>query len=119
MKKRSLLFICILAVCCFALAGCGDKTDDPLKVSCNNGMMVGQAEEGIISFLGVPYAEAPVGELRWKAPVPAADSDEEIICDDFGYTALQYEWPTEPASYEEKSEDCLTLNIWKSERSLR
>lgn len=117
MKKRSLLFICILAVCCFALAGCGDKTDDPLKVSCNNGVMVGQAEEGIISFLGVPYAEAPVGELRWKAPVPAADSDEEIICDDFGYTALQYEWPTEPASYEEKSEDCLTLNIWKSEEA--
>ncbi len=118
MKKRSLL--------CFAftfalagvmlLAGCGSSSetgDDPLKVKCHNGVMVGQEENDVVSFLGVPYAKPPTGDLRWKAPEAAEENDEEIICDAFGYTALQYEWPTEPASYNEKNEDCLTLNIWK------
>ncbi len=113
MKKKLVLVLSILCIIAIAVTGCGKSEDDPLKAKCHNGIMVGQEENGVISFLGVPYATPPVGDLRWKAPVAAAESDEEIICDDFGYTALQYEWPTEPASYEEKSEDCLTLNIWK------
>ena len=118
MKKKLLLPLLLTMTCAFALimTGCGEKesaVSDDLKVKCHNGVMVGQEENGVVSFLGVPYAEPPTGELRWKAPAAAAESSEEIICDEFGYTALQYEWPTEPASYEEKSEDCLTLNIWK------
>ena len=86
MKKRSLL--------CFAftfalagvmlLAGCGSSSetgDDPLKVKCHNGVMVGQEENDVVSFLGVPYAKPPTGDLRWKAPEAAEENDEEIICD--------------------------------------
>lgn len=113
-KKLVLLAALIMAVCIFAATGCGDSTtgEENLKVDCYNGIMVGQQEDGVKSWKGVPYAKPPVDELRWKAPVAAEESDEELECYDFGYTALQYEWPTEPASYEEKSEDCLTLNIW-------
>lgn len=113
MKKKLVLVLSALCIIAIAVTGCGKSEADPLKAECHNGIMVGQEENGVVSFLGVPYATPPVGELRWKAPVAAPESDKEIICDDFGYTALQYEWPTEPASYEEKSEDCLTLNIWK------
>ena len=80
--------------------------------------MVGQSADGVASFKGIPYAKPPVGELRWKAPQAPDPSDQEIDCQNFGYTALQYEWPTEPASYSPKSEDCLTLNIWESESTL-
>lgn len=88
---------------------------DQIKAVCENGIMVGKSVDGVISFKGIPYAKPPVGELRWKAPQAPDPSDEEIACFDFGYTALQSEWPTEPASYSPKSEDCLTLNIWESE----
>ena len=77
--------------------------------------MLGRSEGGVTSFKGVPYAKPPVGELRWKAPQAPDSSDKEIECYKFGYTALQPEWPTEPASYYPKNEDCLTLNVWESE----
>lgn len=116
MKKRIIwLTVFTLLIGCLALTGCGNSksgNSDPVKVTCHNGVMLGQEEDGVNCWKGIPYAEPPVDDLRWKAPVAAAESDEEIECYEFGYTALQYEWPTEPASYEEKDEDCLTLNIW-------
>ena len=120
MKKLWIIaLMAIMTMCLAAFTGCGDSDhsageDSGVKATCSNGVMIGQEENGVASYLGIPYAKPPVGELRWKAPVAAVDSDEEIVCDHFGYTPLQYEWPTEPASYEEKSEDCLTLNVWTS-----
>ena len=98
--------------------GTGGRTQvkDPVKVVCENGIMLGQSEEGVISFKGVPFAKPPTGKLRWKAPQAPDPSGDEIRCYDFGYTALQSEWPSEPASYFPKNEDCLTLNIWENKR---
>ena len=98
--------------------GSGERTQvkDPVKVVCENGVMLGQSEEGVVSFKGIPFAKPPVGKLRWKAPQAPDPSGDEIKCYDFGYTALQYEWASEPASYSPKSEDCLTLNIWENKR---
>jgi len=98
--------------------GTGERTQvkDPVKVVCENGIMLGQSEEGVISFKGVPFAKPPAGKLRWKAPQAPDPSGDEIRCYDFGYTALQSEWPSEPASYFPKNEDCLTLNIWENKR---
>lgn len=31
---------------------------------------------------------------------------------------MQYEWPSEPASYSSESEGCLTLNIWEGDRTI-
>lgn len=92
------------------------QVKEPVKVVCENGIMMGQAEEGVISFKGVPFAKPPTGELRWKAPQAPEPSGDEIKCYEFGYTALQTEWATEPASYFPKNEDCLTLNIWENKR---
>ena len=98
--------------------GTGGRTQvkDPVKVVCENGIMLGQSEEGVVSFKGVPFAKPPTGKLRWKAPQAPDPSGDEIRCYDFGYTALQSEWPSEPASYFPKNEDCLTLNIWENKR---
>ena len=124
MKKRTIiaLFCTLTLVVMTLFAGCGDSSDsdssntaEPVKVTCDNGVMLGQTEDSVTSFKGVPYAKQPVGDLRWKAPQAPDPSDEEIECYEFGHTALQYEWPTEPASSSEKGEDCLTLNIWMPE----
>ena len=122
-KKKWIVALTAMVMCVFGFTACGNSesgeepvdTSDAVKVTCDNGVMLGQTIDGVTSFKGVPYAEPPVGDLRWKAPEAPDPSDEEIVCYDFGYTALQYEWPTEPASSFPKNEDCLTLNIWESE----
>lgn len=72
-------------------------------------------------FRGVPFAQPPVGGLRWRAPQPALPWDGVLQAFDFGPTAMQptpgasddfydREWGTDPAV--PMSEDCLYLNIW-------
>jgi para-nitrobenzyl esterase len=39
----------------------------PVKVTLDTGVLVGQVENGIHVFRGVPFAKPPVGEVRWKA----------------------------------------------------
>ena len=86
--------------------------DADLAVTCHNGTFVGTEKEGVISFKGIPYAEAPVGELRWRDPVLAEANDGVYEAIYFGKSPIQTEWTSEVGSYYEKGEDCLTLNIW-------
>lgn len=99
-------------------AGSSSAEDINMTVDCRNGHFVGQLEDtGVLSFKGIPYAKAPVGELRWKAPQAPDDSDETFAADQFGKSSIQYEWPSERASYNEIGEDCLTLNVWTKDLS--
>ena len=90
----------------------GGSSSQP-SVTCVNGQFVGSVEDnGVLSFKGIPYAKAPVGELRWKAPQPAEASSETFQATEFGNPALQNYSETEAASHFNRSEDCLTLNVW-------
>ncbi|MBR5620857.1 MAG: carboxylesterase family protein [Clostridia bacterium] len=91
------------------IAGAYDADD---AARCSNGVFVGRETDGVLAFKGIPYAVPPVGELRWKEPVPAPDSDAVYQAYYFGKSPIQTEWPSEPGSYYPQSEDCLTLNIW-------
>ena len=89
--------------------------DKSLAVRCKNGTFVGKKTENIIMYRGIPYVgKQPIGELRWKAPVDAVDDDGVYEAyynakSAFGNSKL------ETGSYYDLSEDCLYLNIWKSE----
>jgi len=80
-----------------------------------NGFFVGKPDEGVVSYKGIPYAEPPVGSLRWHPPVPARHSDIVREAYYFGKSAIQTQGPTQMASYYPQSEDCLTLNVWTAE----
>ena len=73
------------------------------------------------SFSGIPYARAPVGELRWRPPVPAEAWDEVRDASTFGPIAPQpaavpgITSPSDPEASEPHSEDCLSLNVWTPE----
>ncbi|MBC6983504.1 carboxylesterase/lipase family protein [Caulobacter sp. 17J80-11] len=79
------------------------------------GAVKGQAADGVNVFRGLPYAEAPVGQRRWKPPVPAAAWKGVRDASKFG--PVCYQPPSRPGSiYTEQtgqmSEDCLSLNVW-------
>ncbi|KAJ6508563.1 Alpha/Beta hydrolase protein [Mycena sanguinolenta] len=70
----------------------------------------------ITSFLGIRYASAPTGSLRWQAPTPPSNiagiqqSEEPPQC----FQGSQGTSPTNPLAIRdvEESEDCLFLNVY-------
>jgi para-nitrobenzyl esterase len=66
------------------------------------------------SFLGIPYAAAPVGALRWRPPRPAAAWSGVRAAKEFGADSVQNRpsWDA-TASGGPVSEDCLFLNVWR------
>ena len=85
--------------------------DKAHAVKCVNGTFVGTEEHGVASWLGIPYAKAPVGERRFKAPEYVDASGRVFEAKYYGkgaYGSLGY-----PDSVQQlESEDCLYLNIW-------
>ncbi|HJJ48925.1 MAG TPA: carboxylesterase family protein [Methanocorpusculum sp.] len=72
--------------------------------------ITGISEGGVDRFLGIPYAEPPVGDLRFAPPVPKKPWTETLDCTKYGNSAVQ-----SPFLIGDKpvSEDCLYLNVWK------
>jgi para-nitrobenzyl esterase len=79
------------------------------------GAYMGSAEGDIRVFKGIPYAQPPVGPLRWKPPQPLAPAASGLRVTEFGPPCMQ---PTSTIRtvYSQDigpdSEDCLSLNIW-------
>lgn len=92
-----------------------------MQIQTKYGLMEGVHQEDIIVYKGIPYAKAPVGELRWKEPQEVDPWEGVFHANTFGNRCLQR--PREPGSFYYKefecaetatpySEDCLYLNIW-------
>ena len=90
--------------------------EERLAAACRNGTFVGKEKDGVLCFKGIPYAEPPVGALRWKRPVPARSRKGVYEAYYYGHSPIQTKWPSETGSYYPQSEDCLTLNLWTSRR---
>ncbi|KAK2772240.1 hypothetical protein FQN53_004676 [Emmonsiellopsis sp. PD_33] len=70
------------------------------KVETSSGTVVGHASEWkpeVSEYLGIPFAQPPVGELRFAAPKPFTGSKEIVAGNYVGETF---------------DEDCLTVNVW-------
>jgi len=117
MRKR-LLFIAIIA-----LGGCAQSPG----VTVDGELLIGKYVDGsIAAFLGVPFAEPPVGDLRWAAPQALTSKLERRETTDFAAACMQtmriLDWYRSMAVsfgassdyYDdlEVSEDCLYLNLW-------
>ncbi len=75
--------------------------------------------DGVRSFKGLPFAQPPVGDLRWREPQPVKDWTGARSADKFGPTCMQRLSPN--ADYwfrgDGMSEDCLYLNVWTPAKS--
>jgi len=84
----------------------------PARVKVEGGEIQGIVENGLTIFRGVPFAAAPIGELRWKAPQPVKVWDGVKQAVKFAPSPMQQGNP--PSG---KSEDCLYLNVWTPAQS--
>jgi para-nitrobenzyl esterase len=86
---------------------------DMPTVKTANGILRGIELSGISMFKGVPYAQPPVGDLRWKEPQPLKNWDGTRKADHFAARAMQLPIYSDMNFRSDGvSEDCLYLNIW-------
>lgn len=83
-------------------------------ISTGAGDVRGFVQDGLNVFLGIPYAQAPSGPLRFKAPQPKPKWNNVFDAYEFGPVCPQVYDPVEIDDPHEKMnvEDCLSLNIW-------
>ena len=98
-----------------------------------NGLVQGvlSKDKNVEIYAGIPYAEAPTGEYRWKEPRDKNDWEGVLDCSYFGPRAMQNDgnqivnslvdiyaqkayYPDFREKYREPvSEDCLSLTMWR------
>lgn len=82
-----------------------------LIVKTGNGLVRGRLADGVRVFTGIPYAEPPIGPLRFKPPRPAASWAGEFDATAPAATPPQNPDPPLPP-VAPISENCLQLNVW-------
>ncbi len=82
---------------------------DPI-VTCREGTLSGYRVEGLDYFRGIPYAAAPVDQLRFEPPQNPRSWDSVRRCVDPGPVAPQPDGPLRDSN-REMAEDCLNLDI--------
>ncbi len=87
------------------------------EVTTKNGILKGVVEDEVAVFKGIPFAAAPLGALRWKAPMPSKPWTGVRMSDKFSPICMQTGMYPKDSPIEEMSEDCLYLNIWKPEKT--
>ena len=114
MKYFRLMFALLLAA---AVSGCATpNATSPISstVSLTSGAVrtLPRDAQSVLAFKGIPYAGAPVGDLRWRSPAPPLAWKE--VLDATAFRARCWAPPLRGAVQPggQGSEDCLTANVW-------
>lgn len=112
-KTYSTVFLLLAILIQTAIAQ--DKEAFPVQLRIEQGIIEGNynTHDGIQTYLGVPFAKPPLGDLRWKAPQPADPWEGVRETKVFGPRPMQTmvfgDMKSRSAGV---SEDCLYLNVW-------
>lgn len=95
----------------------------PVRANLAQGIVEGVREDAVDRFLGVPYAAAPVGDLRWRPPQPGRRWRGVRPALEYSAGCAQTpRGPFGPFTHEyvdqakAPNEDCLYLNVWTPSR---
>jgi para-nitrobenzyl esterase len=124
--RRATIVVILLVVAGFAYLGLRDTSSPPAPPpvadettvrATTEGEVVGFVAANSATWLGVPFAQPPVGELRWRAPQPPAPWHGRRNALSVGAMCPQNRSPFSVLSGNdgpqvEGSEDCLYLNIY-------
>ena len=100
-----------IAFALFSATAAFAAIEDPVRIDA--GMVSGTATASpeVRAYKGIPFAAPPVGDLRWRAPKPAAHWDGVRKADEFGAECMQGGGGRGRGG-RNVSEDCLYLNVW-------
>jgi para-nitrobenzyl esterase len=91
------------------------------RVKTANGILESTSapKDGVRSFKGIPFAQPPVGDLRWREPQPVKNWTGARNADQFGPRCMQRTSPGADYWFRSNgmSEDCLYLNVWTPAKS--
>lgn len=79
-------------------------------VKTGSGKVKGYLRNGIVEYLGIPFAEPPVGELRFKRARPVTPWEGVFDAKEYGSESVQFD-----EGQFKGSEDCLTINVQRPE----
>jgi para-nitrobenzyl esterase len=109
---KTLFIISLLCAPLMALAQLKKDGEAP-RVKVAQGTLEGVDESGVYTFKGIPFAQPPVGELRWKAPQAPKNWQGVRKAEKFGPRPMQRSVFGDMSFRSDgMSEDCLYLNVW-------
>ena len=109
MSKRTPIVLTMLTLA-LATASAFAATEE---VTVDTGKLKGVTANDVTSFKGVPYAQPPVGDLRWRPPQPAKPWTGVRTASEYGADCMQLPFPGDAAPLGVKpAEDCLYVNVW-------
>jgi para-nitrobenzyl esterase len=109
MRRSGFALLVVMLALCVRVFG------QASQVKIANGMLEGTTNSatGIRSFKGIPFAQPPLGDLRWKEPQPVKNWTGVRKADHFGPKAMQKNVFSDMVFRSDgMSEDCLYLNVW-------
>ncbi|MDP7575780.1 MAG: carboxylesterase family protein [Pseudomonadales bacterium] len=128
MKKLAVIasIILVIGIAFFLSSGEDSATpetptptvDASTKRTTDSGEVIGfRGRQDSLTWLGIPFAKPPTGDLRWRAPLPADAWQDELEATRIGEVCAQFGGTLSGAKAEDfgkvdGSEDCLFLNIW-------
>ena len=118
MKKIFLAMVLVGSL----LGGYAQEKNDTVFVRSNteNGVIEGFERAGVKIFRGIPYAQPPVGKLRWREPQPVKNWRGVKKTIHFGPRAMQLPVFSDMRFRSNgMSEDCLYLNVWTPSKNNR
>ena len=118
--KVLIIFKILSYLCCFGFPLHKLHTSKFVKVHTNLGDILGKVKTvtfdgnsySVQEFLGIPYAEPPVGNSRFRKPIVKAPFASPFTAFSYGPSCLQL-----PFGKMTLSEDCLYLNIFVPQNS--
>ena len=128
LNNRALVVLTSLALS--ACAASADSFANGPEVDANEELLVGQwgdDDQSFAAFKGIPFAAAPVADLRWRAPRPHTPRSGKQQANEYAAACMQgqhiVKWYADVAAYfgagrgetgkpNGISEDCLYLNVW-------
>ena len=78
-----------IALAVIALLAAAQTEAQLVRTTVAQGEIEGVVEDGMAHFKGIPFAEPPVGNLRWKAPIPAKAWEGTLKADHFAVQGIQ------------------------------
>ena len=127
-KKKTIVILIVVSLVILAVIGCvifyfhSKKSvitmtvAQQVKFEIQGGAVRGKVEGDAVVFKGIPYAQPPVAERRWKASVPCDVNkcwNGTLAANEFRSMCVQQDVTnTKNQSKVIGSEDCLFVNVW-------